>query len=199
VAFISPNWVAVESGSFAFFKKDLLSILEERLETKRFAKLLDTMEETSLSRRGLSMECLLDEPVSPLSTFLSEELPVAQRSLYIQCKLRFIMPRSAFSQSLLGFFDEVHQLYPFLDRRAFEIAATSNDLEHRLASDHAWAATYYAVLSIGISYERTGSFAAFEGPSWATFRRAMRLFPYLIIARPSLYVLQVSQVPQFFI
>jgi len=83
-------------------------------------------------------------------------------------------------------------LYPFLDRRAFESVTTSAELEQRLASDHAWAATYYTVLSIGISYERPGSFAAFEGPSWTTFRRAMRLFPYLIIARPSLHVLQVS-------
>lgn len=84
-----PNLVAVESGSFAFFNKDLLSILEERLESTRFAKLLETMEETSISRRGLSLEGLLTDPVSPLSTFLREELPAAQRSLYIQCKSRF--------------------------------------------------------------------------------------------------------------
>jgi hypothetical protein len=87
-------------------------------------------------------------------------------------------------------------MYPFLDRRAFESNSTSPELEQRLESDSAWAATYYTVLSIGISYESTGSFAAFEGPSWTTFRRAMRLFPYLLIARPSLYVLQVSHNPQ---
>jgi len=83
-----PNLVVVESGSFAFFNKDLLSILEARLESTRFAKLLDTLEQTSISRRGLSLEGLLTEPVSPLSTFLSEELPAAERSLYIQCKSR---------------------------------------------------------------------------------------------------------------
>lgn len=80
--------VAVESGSFAFFNKDLLSILEERLESTRFAKLLETMEETSISRRGLSLEGLLTDPVSPLGTFLGDELPAAQRSLYIKCKFR---------------------------------------------------------------------------------------------------------------
>src|ERR1700733_5565479 len=97
-----------------------------------------------------------------------------------------------------GFFDEIFPLYPFLDRHVFESTSMSAGLEQRLLSDHAWAALYYTVLSLGMSYERAGSFAPFEGPSWTIFRRAMGLFPYLLIARPSLCTLQVSNKPRSF-
>lgn len=102
-------------------------------------------------------------------------------------------PSTCFFSHLPGFFEEIHPMYPFLNRRTFESIATSTELEHRLSSDHAWAATYYAVLSLGMSYEEPGSFAPFGGPSWTAFRRAMKLFPLLLIARPSLGVLQVSR------
>jgi hypothetical protein len=181
----------VESGSFEFFSSDLLAILGSRIGSARLANLIKNIETTATSRRAMSLEPLITDPVSPLTTFLREEVPHAKRGIYIQRKSGISLKQPRDSR-LLGYFDQIHPLYPFLDRVAFENSANSTELEQRITVDHAWAATFFSVLSLGMCYHEAGTFAPLQGPSWTVFRRAMRLFPLLTIARPSLGVLQVG-------
>ncbi|PVH71762.1 hypothetical protein DL98DRAFT_434576, partial [Cadophora sp. DSE1049] len=89
------------------------------------------------------------------------------------------------------YFDQVHPLYPFLNRSSFEAIALSSDLLYNLSNDKPWAALYYAVLSLGCIHDGGGSFAPASGEAHKYFQTAVSLLPEMLLVRRTLATAQV--------
>ncbi|EED16125.1 conserved hypothetical protein [Talaromyces stipitatus ATCC 10500] len=157
----------------AFFTEGKIILLEERLGNKRITEVLGDLEAISAARRDVSLENLFTSPVCDIDEFLEQQCPAERRALYIRT-----------------YFEDVYSVWPYLPRDAFEGAANAPNLGSRLESDHAWAATFYAVLSLGVLHEQGGSFAPLQGPAWPIFQRAMKLFPLLLMAKKTVAIAQ---------
>ncbi|OAG35510.1 hypothetical protein AYO21_10318 [Fonsecaea monophora] len=71
-------------------------------------------------------------------------------------------------------------------------------LEEILQTNHAWAALYYSVLSLGSLLHEGASFEPMGGPAWKIFGFALRLFPTILFAKKSLLVAQAITVMALF-
>jgi hypothetical protein len=90
------------------------------------------------------------------------------------------------------YFDQVHPIYPFLDRRSFEEKASNRDLPAYLAQNPAFSALYHTVLALGCQYTEGGSFEIGKGKAWKLYQIALGLFPDLLLPREALENLQVK-------
>ncbi|KAI1075017.1 hypothetical protein F5B20DRAFT_595662 [Whalleya microplaca] len=88
------------------------------------------------------------------------------------------------------YFECVHPIYPFLDRKAFESKASSSNIGDILAQNKAWSALYYTVLALGCQAGGDGSFEPGKGRAWRFFSRSLAIFPELLALPDSLDVLQ---------
>jgi hypothetical protein len=91
-----------------------------------------------------------------------------------------------------AYFDQVHPLYPFLDRKDFEKKSVSPQLPACLANDQAFSALYHTVLALGCQYTEGGSFDPGKGKAWKLFQVALGLMPDLLMPREPLVNVQVS-------
>ncbi|OJD30283.1 fungal specific transcription factor domain containing protein [Diplodia corticola] len=89
-----------------------------------------------------------------------------------------------------SYFEQVHPLYPFLDRKTFEDRVFSPQLTHELATDKSWSALYHAVLAIGSQYHDGGSFVPGKGQAWRYFEVTFSLCPDLLIFKANLTTVQ---------
>ncbi|SCO90227.1 uncharacterized protein FRV6_14355 [Fusarium oxysporum] len=89
-----------------------------------------------------------------------------------------------------AYFDQVHPLYPFLDRASFENRARSSRVGDVRSADPAWCALYHAVLGLGSLYHESGSFNAFSGTASDIFRVSLALFPRMIFGQTNLVTVQ---------
>lgn len=87
------------------------------------------------------------------------------------------------------YFEHVHPLYPFLDRRTFE--ASFLNVQTR-DTRPAFRALYHSVLALGCQYvgEDT-SFALGQGEAWSYFRIALSLVQDIVFPPEALLNLQV--------
>ncbi|KNG90707.1 hypothetical protein ANOM_001125 [Aspergillus nomiae NRRL 13137] len=88
------------------------------------------------------------------------------------------------------YFENIHPLYPFLDRHEFETRAFSPTLDDDLANDVAWAALYHTVLALGCEFNGGGSFAPGEGEAWSLFKVALDLYPRVLLLNTDLLEVQ---------
>ncbi|OGM45106.1 hypothetical protein ABOM_006648 [Aspergillus bombycis] len=88
------------------------------------------------------------------------------------------------------YFDNIHPLYPFLDRHEFETRVFSPTLDADLANDVAWAALYHTVLALGCELDGEGSFAPGEGEAWSLFKVALDLYPRVLLLNTDLLEVQ---------
>ncbi|KAE8402330.1 hypothetical protein BDV37DRAFT_252650 [Aspergillus pseudonomiae] len=88
------------------------------------------------------------------------------------------------------YFENIHPLYPFLDRHEFEARAFSPTLDDDLANDVAWAALYHTVLALGCEFNGGGSFAPGEGEAWSLFKVALDLYPRVLLLNTDLLEVQ---------
>ena len=70
------------------------------------------------------------------------------------------------------------------------MTAFGPELEHKLASNKAWSALFYAILALGSQYHDGGSFHSANNIAWRFFCTALALFPDLLITKASLTVVQ---------
>ncbi|KAM5372391.1 hypothetical protein ACJA88_009140 [Fusarium oxysporum] len=89
-----------------------------------------------------------------------------------------------------SYFDQVHPLYPFLDRASFENRARSSRVGDIGSVDPAWCALYHAVLGLGSLYHECGSFDAFSGTAWDIFRVSLDFFPRIVFGQINLATVQ---------
>ncbi|KAJ5883404.1 uncharacterized protein N7473_010290 [Penicillium subrubescens] len=88
------------------------------------------------------------------------------------------------------YFENIHPLYPFLDRDEFETRAFSSTLEASHANEPAWTALYHTVLALGCEFDGGGSFTPGEGEAWSLFKVALDLYPRILLLNTELLEVQ---------
>lgn len=103
-------------------------------------------------------------------------------------------PAAGVSEAVLrsyveSYFENVHPLYPFLDRQTFD--ASFQNIETRDMSP-AFRALYHCVLALGCQYiAGIGSFTLGKGEAWSYFKVALNLLQDVIFPPEALVNLQV--------
>ncbi|RKK21210.1 hypothetical protein BFJ67_g17402 [Fusarium oxysporum f. sp. cepae] len=169
---IMANEEDVCSSSLAYFSNGKLTALSRTLGHTRVAELIKRIESAVRSRIRHSVKAF----PSP-GHYAKEARSIA---LHKEMRLKYIE----------SYFQEVHPVYPFIDRTSFEGKALSPQLEEFLSGDSAWCALYHAVLALGSLYHDCGSFVAFSGAAWEIFRVSLSLFTRLIFGRRTLVAAQ---------
>lgn len=90
-----------------------------------------------------------------------------------------------------AYFDQVHPIYPFLDRHEFEKKVFELSSQPPTKVDEAWSALYHSVLAIGCQYLGGGSFDPGCGTAWKLFEVAISYFPDIVMMKGSLVAVQV--------
>ncbi|KAL3456124.1 fungal-specific transcription factor domain-containing protein [Aspergillus heterothallicus] len=90
------------------------------------------------------------------------------------------------------FFEVVHPVYPFIDRKTFEdrIALPKRDVLQTLNSDHQFCGLYYAVLALGAQYSGSGSFIPDNNGAWKFFQTALSCLDYILMSTDCIENLQ---------
>jgi hypothetical protein len=90
----------------------------------------------------------------------------------------------------LAYFEQIHPMYPFINRKSFEEKASSSDNESRLETNVAWSALYHGVLALGAHIHDNGQSSPGKGVPWHLFQLALSLMPKLV--RPGATLLNVQ-------
>ncbi|EXK25803.1 hypothetical protein FOMG_17574 [Fusarium oxysporum f. sp. melonis 26406] len=169
---IMANEQDVSISSLAYFSNSKLIALSRRIGTTQVADLLAKIE--------AAVKSTTQSPVgvTPYPSELEKE--ARSISLSQQSRLDYIE----------SYFDQVHPLYPFLDRATFETRASSSHVSDNRSVDPAWCALYHAVLGVGSLYHECGSFSAFSGAAWDIFQISLALLPRIIFGQRNLVTIQ---------
>ncbi|KAF4442059.1 hypothetical protein FACUT_2282 [Fusarium acutatum] len=88
------------------------------------------------------------------------------------------------------YYEQVHPLFPHLDRDTFDSTAASPDLSTILLNDTAFSSLYHSVLALGSLHDGGGSFEPGKGKAWELLSVALAKVPDLPKAKNSLVALQ---------
>ncbi|OCK79907.1 hypothetical protein K432DRAFT_382648 [Lepidopterella palustris CBS 459.81] len=158
--------------SLTFFSEGRVLSLSTRLGNNRLNELLEKAS-TVINSRLKSIDKVAVEPGS--SRTGDSEILADKKSA---------------STYITSYFEQVHPLYPFLDRRSFEESASKAQLPQLLASNKSWSALYHSVLALGSQYNNGGGFVPGQSQAWQLFSVALAHFPDLLILPDSLMTLQ---------
>ncbi|KIW24106.1 uncharacterized protein PV07_09840 [Cladophialophora immunda] len=161
----------ISSCGLAFFSDNSLTALADRLGHDRTREIVVKMQENSRARQSAPLN-IFTQTRSDYTRVLNSYSP--------QCRATYVK----------SYFSDLHPVYPFLEQSRFESMAFGAQLEEILQTNHAWAALYYSVLSLGSLLHEGASFEPMGGPAWKIFGFALRLFPTLLFAKKSLLVAQ---------
>ncbi|KAJ6189771.1 fungal-specific transcription factor domain-containing protein [Penicillium mononematosum] len=162
----------VTSSSLAFFSEPRIHSLSQRLGNDRLNELVETIESVIRSR-------LLAQGPSSISliTFRKppdiEQVPLDEVKLYVD-----------------SYFQQLHPIYPFLDRKEFEEKVFGPNRSEILSSSCAFSALYHTVLALGCQYHEGGTFDPGNGRVWKLFQVSLGLVSDMLIPREALMSLQ---------
>ncbi|CAG8215004.1 unnamed protein product [Penicillium nalgiovense] len=162
----------VTSSSLAFFSEPRIHSLSQRLGNDRLNELVETIESVIRSR-------LLGQGPSSISlvTFRKpsdiEQVPLDKVKLYVD-----------------SYFQQLHPVYPFLDRKEFEDKVFGPNRSEVLTSSCAFSALYHTVLALGCQYHEGGTFDPGNGRVWTLFQVSLGLVSDILIPREALLSLQ---------
>ncbi|TXC02729.1 hypothetical protein FocTR4_00014832 [Fusarium oxysporum f. sp. cubense] len=162
----------VSISSLAYFSNSKLTALSRRIGNTQVTDLLAKIE--------AAVKSTTRSPVGAIPYPNDLEKETRSVSLSQQSRLDY----------LESYFDQVHPLYPFLDRASFENRARSSRVGDILSTDPAWCALHHAVLALGSLYHECGSFNAFAGTAWDIFRISLALLPRLVFGQRNLLTVQ---------
>jgi hypothetical protein len=100
----------------------------------------------------------------------------------------------SFRQALIEFvayFENIHPMYPFLNRKIFEEKALSPQIESMVETNIAWSALYHGVLALGSQFHDRGDFSPGKGLPWQLFKHALGMMPNLVGPDATLLNVQV--------
>jgi hypothetical protein len=178
-----------------------MSALSKRLGHDRVSQLIATIEYKTAMKMNIMTDC--DPSPQPSSTPHDSvnSVPLDERHLaFIECML-CTLHLFSFSSPLFdlltrpfcaAYFEEVHPVYPFLDKDWFLEMINSASLEQDLMENKPLAALFYTVLALGCMYCDGGAFEPGKGCAWGLFFRANALFADVILSKKVLLSLQVS-------
>ncbi|KAH7216959.1 uncharacterized protein BKA55DRAFT_697668 [Fusarium redolens] len=94
------------------------------------------------------------------------------------------------SKCITTYYEQVHPLFPHLDRETFDSTIASPNLSTILLNDPAFSALYHSVLALGSLHDGGGSFEPGKGKAWELLSVALARVPNLPRAKNSLVALQ---------
>ncbi|KAF5635814.1 hypothetical protein F52700_5126 [Fusarium sp. NRRL 52700] len=155
--------------SVTFFSDSRLETLSARLQNNKVNDLIRRMSSVINSRAkitaGTSPEHLPELPL-PSMNYLSAAKYIAI------------------------YYEQVHPLFPHLDRETFDSTIASPDLSTILLNNTAFSALYHSVLALGSLHDGGGSFEPGKGKAWELLSVALAKVPDLPKAKDSLVALQ---------
>ncbi|GKU06630.1 hypothetical protein FLAG1_09511 [Fusarium langsethiae] len=156
----SLKGIGLLSGTYSvtFFSDSRLEILSAKLKNRKIHDLL----------RRISV--IINSKVKATSS--TSTLPIPERSLPP-------LNHTLATKYILTYFEQVHPLFPHIDRKSFDYTVSSGKLDDILISDTAFSALYYSVLALGCLYDGGGSFEPGKGDAWDLFSVALALLPDL--------------------
>ncbi|KAJ5871951.1 uncharacterized protein N7529_004304 [Penicillium soppii] len=89
-----------------------------------------------------------------------------------------------------SYFDQIHPIYPFLDKQEFTSHTTDCRRTGRSKCSKACSAIYHAVLALGSQYNQGGSFTPGSGKAWSLFQLCLGAIPDILVPPYSLTKLQ---------
>ncbi|KAF2179589.1 hypothetical protein K469DRAFT_730588 [Zopfia rhizophila CBS 207.26] len=143
----------------------------------------------SLSRRlgHGKLKDLVNTTESVLHSRMKDTVSISGSSILLkQPSISVQEPMQSAQSYIKSYFEQVHPIYPFLDRKAFEDKAFGPQLRPLLGSNSSWSALYHTVLALGCQYHDGGTFDAGRGKAWKFFHLALGLFPDLLIPKGAL-------------
>ncbi|KAL1990980.1 hypothetical protein VTN49DRAFT_5484 [Thermomyces lanuginosus] len=161
----------IASSCLAFFSESRIRSVSERLGHNKLNELIDMIGAAINARmnRGANSGAMIrfKSPSTP------EHTSPEAAARYIQ-----------------AYFDQVHPLYPFLERKDFEEKAFSSQLPDYLAASPAFSALYHTVLALGCQYIEGGSFEPGKGKAWKLYQTSLGLFSDVLLPKEDLTNLQ---------
>ncbi|KAM0284306.1 hypothetical protein ACHAO9_009230 [Fusarium lateritium] len=101
-----------------------------------------------------------------------------------------LLDHASATKYIITYYEQVHPLFPHLDRESFDSTVSSGNLSNILITDTAFSALYYSVLALGCLHDGGGSFEPGKGKAWELFSVALALLPSLQKSPNSLVALQ---------
>ncbi|PVH68346.1 hypothetical protein DL98DRAFT_662226 [Cadophora sp. DSE1049] len=160
------------SSTLAYFSEKRITALTKILGHSRVEEILSSIDNSVTTHLEGSGNPISASTVMSSSVSASEYL-FQHASLYIK-----------------AYFDEVHPIYPFLNRAAFEAMAFDPGLRVTLAAGKAWSALYHAVLGLGCLHCGGGSFLPAKGHAWKFFKISLGLLPDILSGKRTLVTAQ---------
>ncbi|KAL2850203.1 hypothetical protein BJY01DRAFT_210189 [Aspergillus pseudoustus] len=163
----------VGSSGIAFFSDRRIASISERLRHRKFVDIIERLANSVRDRVSRTP----NPSLAPIRAFDSAAAPV---ELLTEAKGLYIA----------AYFQQVHPIYPLVDREAFEYAAYSPQLPELLQTNPALSALYHSVLALGCQYHERGSFKPGTGTAWELFRVALGLLPDILLSREAVLNIQ---------
>ncbi|KAG5655282.1 hypothetical protein KAF25_010434 [Fusarium avenaceum] len=91
---------------------------------------------------------------------------------------------------IMTYYEQVHPIFPHLDRSSFDSTVSSGNLSNILVADPAFSALYHSVVALGCLHDGGGSFEPGKGKAWELFSVALAQLPSLPRSSNSLVALQ---------
>jgi hypothetical protein len=166
----------VSSSNLAVFSESKLRIISDQLGHNETRDLIGevTRHIDSLGHRGMDQIDVTIWARISSSTVPHVDVAAEEAASYIS-----------------AYFEHVHPVYPFLDRKDFEQMASDANLAGKLDSRPAFSALYHAVLALGCQYVGDCPFDS-RGKPWQLFHVSLKLLPHILLPPDSLVDLQVG-------
>ncbi|KAL2012373.1 hypothetical protein VTN00DRAFT_5091 [Thermoascus crustaceus] len=162
----------VASSSLAFFSESRIRSVSNLLGHTKLRDLIETLATVIHARMNRG-----GRPSGSTIKFKRPSSPVQ------------ITEESA-SSYIRAYFEQVHPIHPFLDRKEFEEKAFSPQLPRLLSSSPPFSALYHTVLALGCQYQEGGTFDPGKGKAWELFQIALGLFSDILVPRETLVNVQ---------
>lgn len=158
----------VGSSGLAFFSEQRIASITERLGHTRLRENIESLAvviHTRMNRTVDTSDCVVgfNRPTSPVE--ISDE----SARLYIE-----------------AYFNQVHPIYPFLDRANFESQAFGTGRDQLLKRSTAFCALYHTVLALGCQYQDGGTFNPGKGTAWKLYQVALGLLTDILVPKEAL-------------
>ncbi|RKL04522.1 hypothetical protein BFJ68_g11123 [Fusarium oxysporum] len=155
--------------SVTFFSDSRLETLSAKLQNNKVNDLIRRMSSVINSRAKITTS------TSP------EHLPELGLSS---------LDYSSAAKYIAIYYEQVHPLFPHLDRETFDSTIASPNFSTILVNDTAFSALYHSVLALGSLHDGGGSFEPGKGKAWELLSVALAKVPDLPKAKNSLVALQ---------
>ncbi|KAM0526671.1 hypothetical protein ACHAPS_003555 [Verticillium nonalfalfae] len=158
----------ISSCGLAFFSEQRVASLTSRMGSAHLRELIEKLDNIIVERLSLTRP-------SPWTRIQFMKPPKGPQVTSDEAR-----------DYIRAYFENLHPVYPFLDRDIFETKAFSPQLPHVLDQNPIFSALYHAVLALGSQFFRQGTYSPGTGKSWELFQVSLGHMAEIILPRESL-------------